>query len=419
MIETTDAIRHPASFRDRSGFVFQHDGCILRQVNHCYRPHYDQLLASGLYDELVGANLIVPHNEASSDLSFDSQAYKVLRPAQLAFVSYLYEWSFSQLRDAALATLEIERRALAKGMTLKDASAYNIQLHEARPKLIDTLSFERYEEGRPWIAYRQFCQHFLAPLALMSRVDVRLGQLLRIHLDGIPLDLASRLLPWRSRFNLSLGLHIHAHARSQRRHAQAATSAQKVPRFSRRSFEAILAGLQSSLDGLKWNAAGTEWADYYEANHNYGESGLTAKERAVRELLLQVQPRTVWDLGANNGRFSRIAAQCGAETVVAWDIDPACVDQNYRDVIKQRETAIHPLLLDLANPSPGIGWAHCERASLLDPRRLMPYWRWGSSTIWPCRTTCLWAKSPTSSPNLRNGLSWNGCRRTIRNFSDC
>ena len=227
MIETTDAIRHPASFRDRSGFVFQHDGCILRQVNHCYRPHYDQLLASGLYDELVGANLIVPHNEASGDLSFDSQAYKVLRPAQLAFVSYLYEWSFSQLRDAALATLEIERRALAKGMTLKDASAYNIQLHEARPKLIDTLSFERYEEGRPWIAYRQFCQHFLAPLALMSRVDVRLGQLLRIHLDGIPLDLASRLLPWRSRFNLSLGLHIHAHARSQRRHAQAATSRSK------------------------------------------------------------------------------------------------------------------------------------------------------------------------------------------------
>ena len=153
--------------------------------------------------------------------------------------------------------------------------------------------------------------------------------------------------------------------------------AQKVPRFSRRSFEAILAGLQSSLDGLKWNAAGTEWADYYEANHNYGESGLTAKERAVRELLLQVQPRTVWDLGANNGRFSRIAAQCGAETVVAWDIDPACVDQNYRDVIKQRETAIHPLLLDLANPSPGIGWAHCERASLLDRARLMPYWRCG------------------------------------------
>jgi hypothetical protein len=195
---------------------------------------------------------------------------------------------------------------------------------------------------------------------------VQLGQLLRIHLDGVPLDLASRLLPWRSRFNLSLGLHIHAHARSQQKHAQAATSAQKVRRFSRRSFEAILAGLQSTLDGLKWNAAGTEWADYYEANHNYGDAGLSAKERAVREMLLQAQPRMVWDLGANNGRFSRIAAQCGAETIVAWDIDPACVDRNYRHVIKQREAAIHPLLLDLTNPSPGIGWANRERASLID-----------------------------------------------------
>ena len=153
-------------------------------MNQCYRSNFDQLLDSGLYDELVRANLLLPHDEAPTEWSFDSQAYKVLRPAQLAFVSYPYEWSFSQLRDAALATLEIERRALGKGMTLKDASAYNIQLHEARPKLIDTLSFERYEEGRTWIAYRQFCQHFLAPLALMSRVDVRLHQLFRFTLTA-------------------------------------------------------------------------------------------------------------------------------------------------------------------------------------------------------------------------------------------
>ena len=366
MIDTTVAQRHPASFRDPSGFIFERDGCTLRQVNECYRENYDALLASGLYEELVAANLLLPHDEAPDDWSCDSQAYKVLRPAQLAFVSYPYEWSFSQLRDSAMVTLEIERRALAKGMTLKDASAYNIQLHEGRPKLIDTLSFERYEAGRPWVAYRQFCQHFLAPLALMSRVDVRLNQLLRIHIDGVPLDLASRLLPWRSRFNLSLGLHVHAHSRSQQKHAAAATSASKVPSFSRRSFEAILAGLQYTIAGLKWNAAGTQWADYYEANHNYGQSGMAAKDRLIRELLSQVQARSVWDLGANNGRFSRIAVECRAETVVAWDIDPACVDQNYRQMIQHAETAMHPLLLDLINPSPGVGWANRERASFAD-----------------------------------------------------
>src|SRR6185295_13694272 len=120
-------------------------------------------------------------------------------PEPIPFVSYPYEWSFGELKAAALATLEIEGRAVAHGMGLKDASAYNIQFRGVRPVLVDTLSFERLEREAPWVAYRQFCQHFLAPLALMSRRDVRLSQLLRIYIDGVPLDLASELLPGRSR----------------------------------------------------------------------------------------------------------------------------------------------------------------------------------------------------------------------------
>ncbi|HZZ30287.1 MAG TPA: hypothetical protein VFE46_19975 [Pirellulales bacterium] len=365
MTEATEVIVDPASFRDPCGFIFERDQCKLRQVNECYAAHYDHLMASGLYDELVGAGLLIPHDELPLDERATEDGYKVLRPAQLPLVSYPYEWSFSQLRDAALVTLEIARRALAKGMMLKDASAYNVQLFRGRPVLIDTLSFQRYQQGQPWAAYRQFCQHFLAPLALMSRIDVRLNQLLRIHLDGVPLDLASRLLPWRTKFNLPLGLHIHAHSRIQRRHAQA-TAAKKTAALSRRNFEAIIAGLQSAVAGLRWNASGTEWADYYATGHNYGADGLEAKESVVRKLICRVAPGRVWDLGANNGRFSQIAAECGAETVVAWDIDPACVENNYRQVIASRNTVIHPLLLDLANPTPGVGWANRERSSFAE-----------------------------------------------------
>src|SRR5262249_54457679 len=126
------------------------------------------------------------------------------------------EWSFSQLQDAALLTLDVQRSALAFGMSLKDCSAYNIQFRAGQPVFIDTLSFETYREGEPWVAYRQFCQHFLAPLALMSLTDVRLNQLLRTNIDGIPLDLAHALLPWRSRLRFRLLLHIHLHARMQR-----------------------------------------------------------------------------------------------------------------------------------------------------------------------------------------------------------
>ena len=359
--------RHPASFRDPSGFVFRRGGIVHRQIGAGYRDDYQRLMQSGLYDELVSAGLLLEHSEVELSLAADEGAYRVIRPVQLPFVSYPYEWCFSQLRDAALATLRIQRLALARGMWLKDSSAYNIQLHQARPVLIDTLSLERYPEGKPWVAYRQFCQHFLAPLVLMSKTDVRLNQLLKANLDGIPLDLASRLLPWSSRFSLSLGLHIHAHARSQRKYAERpAKVSAAAGQLSRRALEALVAHLEATVERLSWRHGKTEWSDYYEANNNYSGQAMQSKERLVGELLRQVQPASVWDLGANVGRFGRLALQGGAQTVVAWDVDPACVEANYRQVAAGREQGLLPLVLDLTNPSPAMGWAHAERMSLAE-----------------------------------------------------
>ena len=189
------------SFRDPSGFVYERDGVLYRRVHRSYAAHYDRLMDSGLYAALVGDGLLVPHEEVGPR-GGEQDPYATLRPERVAFVSYPYEWCFSQLKDAALTTLRIQERALGFDMTLKDASAYNIQFHRGRPVLIDTLSFECYEEGVPWVGYRQLCQHFLAPLALMAHRDVRLGGLLRLHLDGIPLDLASTLLPARTRLDV-------------------------------------------------------------------------------------------------------------------------------------------------------------------------------------------------------------------------
>jgi len=201
-----------ASFRDPAGVVFRRDGVVLRQVNECYRADYDRLVGSGLYDALVARGLLIPHEEVEA-APLDHAAYRILRPEPVPFISYPFEWCFSQLKHAALATLDIQETALASGMSLKDASAYNIQFRGCQPVLIDTLSFERYRDRQPWVAYRQFCRHFLAPLALMSAVDVRLGQLAQVHLDGVPLDLASRLLPARTRLRFSLASHTPARRR--------------------------------------------------------------------------------------------------------------------------------------------------------------------------------------------------------------
>lgn len=354
--------REPASFRDPSGFIFHRDGIVYRQVNPIYAQNYQRLMKSGLYEHLVKAGDLLPHDEQPDQ----SDAYKILRHRQLDLISYPYEWSFSQLKDAALLTLRIHQSALKHEMVLKDASAYNVQFDRGRAVFIDTLSFDEYREGEPWIAYAQFCRHFLAPLALMSRVDFRLGQLLRTHVDGIPLDLASKLLPWRTRFSVGLGLHLHAHAASQRRHADSGDGKSvKAATISRTAMNNLVQNLIDTVTSLDWNPGKTEWGDYYTANHNYGDAGLDQKEKTLRQLLTGVDARTIWDLGGNTGRFSRAAASQTGASAVTWDIDPACVEANYRHVKAQAETNILPLLLDLTNPSPALGWANCERRSFI------------------------------------------------------
>jgi len=352
-----------SSFRDPSGYLFRSGGRLLRQVDPAYLPVLKTFEDSGLYAELLEKGLIVAHEDADPALSPDGRAARILAPETVPFVSYPYEWCFSQLRDAALATLRIQKLALRRGLSLKDASAYNIQFHRGGPVLIDTLSFEPYVEGSPWVAYRQFCQHFLAPLALMARRDVRLGSLLRTHLDGVPLDLAARLLPWRTRLEPGLLMHVHAHARSQRRHEQDAEAARGA-RVSRTQFLGILDSLRGAVKRLAWRPGGTEWADYY-ADTNYTAEATGRKGELVGAMLDRTGPGPVWDLGANDGTFSRLAADRGRPTVAA-DIDPAAVEKNWRAVKAEGRTNLLPLVMDLSNPSPALGWAHAERDSLLD-----------------------------------------------------
>lgn len=352
-----------ASFRDPSGFIFIRNGDIFRQVNDAYRTHYEKLLGSGLYNALVGRGWLIEHEETDEPAADERYAYKVLRPRRIDFISYPYEWAFSQLQDAALLTLDVQLLAMEHDLSLKDASAYNVQFDSGKPLLIDTLSFESYREGSPWVAYRQFCQHFLAPLALMARTDIRLNQLLRSYIDGVPLDLASALLPVRTRLQLGLALHIHLHARTQRAYSSTeGAQPKRGVKVSRMGLTGMLQGLRKLVAGLKWNPAGTEWGDYYQAT-NYTDAAFEHKQRLVAEYLASIRPRRVWDLGANTGVFSRIASRTGASTV-AFDIDPAAVESNYRLVKRDGGVQPLPLLLDLTNPSPGLGWAGTERDSL-------------------------------------------------------
>jgi hypothetical protein len=349
-----------ASFRDPSGFLFTREEVLYRQVNRKYEQEYARLMESGLYDKLIKAGLLIPHVEVDQEPAEADLAHKIIQPERVPFISYPYEWSFGQLKDAALATLSIQRRAMKAGMSLKDASAYNIQFVRGKPALIDTLSFELYKEGQPWVAYRQFCQHFLAPLALMSLRDVRLNQLLRVYIDGVPLDLASGLLPSKTRVNVGLLTHIHLHASAQKRFSGADVKS-RAATMSQQALTGLIESLDSTIRKLEWRPGGTEWGNYYDIT-NYSDAAFEHKKQLVKEWSTKLQPSLVWDLGANKGVFSRVAGE-GDAYVVSSDIDPAAVEQNYRQMKEEKAQNLLPLLIDLTNPSPSIGWANKERDS--------------------------------------------------------
>jgi hypothetical protein len=355
--------RVSSSFRDPSGFIFQRNGELFRQVNFSYKEDYDLLISSNLYERLTRKKMLVSHVEVDENISSSEAAYKILKPERVDFISYPYEWSFSQLRDAALHTLRIQKAAIDRGMILKDASAFNIQYHNGTPILIDSLSFTKYVEGAPWVAYRQFCQHFLAPLALMSYVDVRFGKLLQLHIDGIPLDLASKLLPLRSWINFSFLTHIHLHARAQQRYSKNETERRvEKARISKMSLIALIENLEKTVKRFKWKPSGTEWAEYYDAT-NYSEDSFEDKKRIVKDLFFELKPQKIWDLGANTGVFSRLGKDLDDCQIISTDIDPGAVEINYIENRKIKSKNILPLIVDLTNPSAAIGWNNDERQS--------------------------------------------------------
>jgi len=365
-----DIAAHPASFRDPAGFLFRRDGVLYRQVRQAGREDYERLMASGLYEALAADGLLVRHEEVSPALAAAPDACRVLKPERIPFVSYPFEWCFGQLRDASLLTLQLMERALDHGMALKDASAINVQFRGPRPVFVDTLSFERYREGRPWVAYRQFCRHFLAPLLLVSDRDPTLGRLSAVFPDGVPLRTASRMLPAASWLRPSRLFHVHMHARSIARHAEPGPGAERARRgrMDERALRGLLSSLQDTVRGLDFDPGGTEWAGYAR-DHGYGREGLELKKELVGRLLEGCGPGPVWDLGANTGAFSRVAAAAGRD-VVALDADPGATELHYRALRGERAPSgpgwTLPLLVDLASPTAAGGWAGRERSSLED-----------------------------------------------------
>lgn len=362
----------PGSFRDREGRVFTLEGRILRAVSQRAFEDWEALAATRFFARLTAEGRIVATRQAV----FPEEEIRAISPHWVAvlehepipFVSYPYEWSFSMLRDAALLQLDLLDEALEEGVILKDSSAYNVQWQGARPVFIDVASFERWVEGDPWVGYLQFCQLFLYPLLLTAYRDVSFQPWLRGALDGISPEDINRLLGWRDRFRPGVFADVYLQARFQAHSARERDAERSVRAelrqagFRKEMIVHNVRRLRKIVGTLAWRRSRSEWADYAE-EHAYDRENRELKERFVREAAATRHWRMVWDLGANTGTFSRIAAE-HADYVVALDADHLAVDRLYRRLAAEGPRNILPLVGNLADASPALGWRHRERKAL-------------------------------------------------------
>jgi SAM-dependent methyltransferase len=362
--ETSNAVFEPGSFRDPESRVFYSGDDVYRALSADGLSDFEALRTSGLLDDgRVVATERVEDVAALKGLLVHEPA-AVLRHERIPFVSYPYEWTFSMLKDAALLQLDLLLASLEHELVIKDATPYNVQFRGSRPLFVDVGSFERLREGEPWVGYRQFCMLYLYPLLLQSAKGVPFQPWLRGAIDGITPAQMRGLMSFRDRFRRGVFTNVFLHAKLEARYADRPGQVkQEVKRvFKKELFVANVRKMRKLVERLEWDPPRGVWTAYGERN-TYTDDDARRKDEFVREVATSREWRLAWDIGCNNGRYSRIAAE-GAKTVVAVDADQGPVELLYRDLRAEGDERILTLAMNLADPSPGLGWRGLERRPL-------------------------------------------------------
>lgn len=373
--------RISGSFRDPSGYVFQHEGRIFRALDATATELIRDLDTQGRLDRWIREGLVV-----GTRFVTDSGLVEQLSAAHPGFTAFLehdriepitfpYEWSTTMLADAGRLTLRLQGEVLKRGLSLKDATAYNIQFVRGKPVFIDLTSIERPARLDLWFALGQFNRMFLYPLLLARHAGWDLRSYFLANLDGRSTLQVGQGFPFHQRWSPGLMLDIGLPYALERKVKSGKATAPRPPAAAAAGApagksavqEMTLRRLDKKIAALAQSVAPeTVWGDYTQTC-SYDDTAEASKKALVRDFLDQAKPATVLDIGCNTGDYSRIAAQCGA-SVLATDFDVGAVEQMYRR-LRREPAAITPMVVDIANPSPGIGYMNTERPPFLERAR--------------------------------------------------
>lgn len=349
----------PGSFRDPASRVISSGTGVSRILTQQGLTDWEALAGTRFFrTETESGRLVATRLEPDARSNGDG---RVLTHERIPFWSYPYEWSFSMLKAAARLQLELLNEALDEGLILKDATPYNIVFRGTRPVFIDIGSFRRYEPGEPWLGYGQFCRMFLFPLMLRAHAGIAFQPLLRGSLDGVPPDHIRSVFRGSRVLSPGVLVDVVMQARAERALASSQRDLRReisAAGFSVDMIKANLQRLRRVVEKTEWQAESSTWSDYASCAHVGTQRA--RKEEFVRKVVGSRRRHLVWDLGANDGYFSRLAAN-QADLVVAADADELVIDLLYRSLEAAGPANVLPLVLDLADPSPGLGWRGRER----------------------------------------------------------
>lgn len=356
------------SFRDPAGQVHLLDGRVFRTVMPSATKAFDSVRSTGLIDKLIVNGQLIAESVVDPEVLGEAgaDANYVLEHPRLPFISYPYEWSFALLKAAAIHHLDIHLCSLEHGVTLSDATAYNIQFRGGEPVFIDSLSFRPYHDGEFWLAHRQFCEQFLNPLLLRAHAGIPHNAWYRGEMEGLSAQVISRVLPFRSKLSFNVLTHVVMQARLQSKQGSQLDAERVVTKrkLSLTAFRQILLGLRKWINKLEPADAGkTVWQEYSQEN-SYSSEEAQKKRRFISSFTQAIRPDMLWDVGCNSGDFAKCALDAGANAVVGFDFDQGALELAFYRAKKDKLNFL-PLFLDAANPAPSQGWAQQERAGLM------------------------------------------------------
>ena len=358
-------IEESGSFRDPAGTIFYINDRIFRRINKIGLDRVIFLEKEKILDESIKKNYLIQTKILNDDekhkLNLNLSDF-ILEHKKIPYISYPYEWSFSQLKTAAIFHLDFNLFLLDLGATLVDASAFNIQFIGSKPIFIDALSIEKYINGEPWKGHKQFCENFLNPLILKSKKGIKFNNWFKGNLEGIETDDLDKLLTLFDKFSYNIFIHVYLLNKLDQKYKSKKSLNQLTKKvYSKKNLILILKQLKKFISELEDYKSITIWDDYSK-NNSYTEIEENNKKEVVEKFIKKNNFNLVADLGCNDGKYSELSLNNGSKSIIGFDFDINAIDKAYKKALNKNLNFL-PLYFDASNPSGNIGWDEKERKS--------------------------------------------------------